>query len=338
MNVTPARSETPQPVEHPLTADVLRLLKCPECGQPLHAEGSATLTCLERHSFRVLQDIPRLMPGDISTLQEQTAEAFGWQWQHFDGMHDEFELQFLDWVKPLDAAFFRGKVVLDAGCGMGRHMYFASQYGAELVVGLDLSRAVDAARVLLKDHPHAFLVQGDLTRPPFDPEGKGVFDLVYSIGVLHHLPDPHAGFRALVPLVRPGGAIFIWVYGYEGNRFVRAVVEPLRRLSTRLPPPLLRGLAFPLGVAFHALARNVYRPARLRWLSRRLPLSAYMESVSHFTFRQNYAIVFDQLVAPKSHYISRDQLAEWAASAGLESVSITSRNNNSWRLFGRRPR
>jgi SAM-dependent methyltransferase len=324
--------------EQQANTDLVGLLKCPECGSAVRAEGEKALTCLRNgHSFRVVREIPRLLPEELSALQEQTAEAFGWQWQHFDEMHDEFEQQFLDWVEPLEPGFFEGKAVLDAGCGMGRHMYFASQFGAELIVGLDLSRAVDAAAALLEDHPRAFLVQGDLTRPPFDPEGTGVFDLVYSIGVLHHLPDPHAGFRALLPLVRPGGAIFIWVYGYEGNRFVRTVVEPMRRVSTHLPPPLLRGLAFPLAVGFHALAHVVYRPARLKQLSRRLPLAKYMESVSHFTFRQNYAIVFDQLVAPKSHYLSRVELEHWAAAAGLDEVLITSRNDNSWRLFGRRP-
>jgi SAM-dependent methyltransferase len=329
---------TPQPIEEPVNAHLVALLKCPECGDDLRADGVAVLTCPGRHSFPVVRSIPRLVPKDLNALQDQTAAAFGWQWQHFDEMHVEFERQFLDWVKPLEPPFFEGKVVLDAGCGMGRHMYFVSRYGAELVVGLDLSRAVDAASALLTDQPRAFLVQGDLTRPPLDPDGNGVFDFVYSIGVLHHLPDPHAGFRALLPLVRPGGAIFIWVYGYEGNRFVRVVVEPLRRLSTRIPPPLLRWLAFPLAGAFHALALGVYGPARLKRLSRRLPLASYMESVSQFTFRQNYGIVFDQLVAPKSHYISRRELEHWAAAAGLEDLSITSRNDNSWRLFGRRPR
>jgi SAM-dependent methyltransferase len=211
----------------------------------------------------------------------------------------------------------------------------ASAFGAKEVIGLDLGPAVDAAAQNTADLDNVHVVQGDLTRPPFRAESV---DLIYSIGVLHHLPDPHAGFRALLPLVRPGGAIFVWVYGFEGNRFVRSVVEPLRRVSTRLPPPLLRVLALPLGLGFHALAHNVYRPTRLKWLSRRLPLAAYMESVSHFTFRQNYAIVFDQLVAPKSHYISRDELEHWAAAAGLEDVSITSRNDNSWRLFARLPR
>jgi SAM-dependent methyltransferase len=326
-------------VDPDVSTNFVALLKCPECGGALRGDGMSALTCQRgHHSFPVVDEIPRLLPEELSALQEQTAEAFGWQWQHFDEMHDEFEQQFLDWVEPLEPSFFKAKLVLDAGCGMGRHMYFVSKYGADLVVGLDLSRAVDAAAALLEDDPRVFLVQGDLTRPPLDPEGAGVFDLVYSIGVLHHLPDPHAGFRALLPLVRPGGAIFVWVYGYEGNRFVRTVVEPMRRLSTRVPPRLLRWLAFPLAVGFHALACGVYRPVRLRSLSRHLPLAAYMESVAEFTFRQNYGIVFDQLVAPKSHYISRDELEGWAAAGGLEDVSITSRNDNSWRLFGRRPR
>jgi SAM-dependent methyltransferase len=331
------KTATPQPIEEPLSADFVALLKCPECGAQLRMDGATAVTCSSRHSFPVVRNIPRLVPEDLNALQEQTAAAFGWQWQHFDEMHDEFEQQFLGWVKPLDPAFFEGKVVLDAGCGMGRHMYFVSRYRAEMIVGLDLSRAVDAASALLADQPHTFLVQGDLTRPPLDPDGKGSFDRVYSIGVLHHLPEPEAGFRALLRLVRPGGAIFIWVYGYEGNGFVRRVVEPLRKFSTRIPPPLLRGLALPLAVAFHALALSVYRPARLKRLSRRLPLAAYMESVSKFTFRQNYGIVFDQLVAPKSHYISRGELERWAAATGLEDIAITSRNDNSWRLFGRRP-
>ncbi len=38
------------------------------------------------------------------------------------------------------------------------------------------------------------------------------FDLVYSLGVLHHLEDPLAGVRALAKLVRPGGELRLYVY------------------------------------------------------------------------------------------------------------------------------
>ncbi len=133
-------------------------------------------------------------------------------------MHPEFEAQFLDWVHPLRPEFFRGKRVLDAGCGIGRHAYYAASYGASEVVALDLSGAVETARRNLESFDNVDVVQGDLLRPPFRTAAQGGgFDLVYSIGVLHHLPDPHAGFRKLVEYVRPGGTIAVWVYGHENN-------------------------------------------------------------------------------------------------------------------------
>ena len=134
------------------------------------------------------------------------------------------------------AEFFEGKRVLDAGCGTGRHAYLAARFGAREVVAVDLSGAVDAARVNLEALDNVHVVQGDLLRLPLRPADRGGgFDLIYSIGVLHHLPDPHAGFRSLLPYLRPGGTIAVWLYGYENNGFVRHAVEPLRRVTTKLP-------------------------------------------------------------------------------------------------------
>ena len=200
--------------------------------------------------------------------------------------------------------FFRGKRVLDAGCGIGRHAYYAATYGASEVVALDLSGAVETARRNLESFDNVDVVQGDLLRPPFRTAAQGGgFDLVYSIGVLHHLPDPHAGFRKLVEYVRPGGTIAVWVYGHENNGFVRNVVEPVRRVSTKLPPSVLRGVAWPLAAGFHGVAKGVYRPLHGTAAAGVLPLENYMTSVAEFSFRQNYTIVFDQLVAPTAEYI-----------------------------------
>jgi SAM-dependent methyltransferase len=182
------------------------------------------------------------------------------------------------------------------------------------------------------------VLQGDLLRPPFSTAAEGAgFDLVYSIGVLHHLPDPREGFRSLVRYVRPGGTIAVWVYGHENNGFVRNVVEPVRRVSTKLPPPLLRGLAWPLAVGFHGVAKGVYRPLERTPVGRRLPLNEYLSSVADFTFRQNYGIVFDQLVAPTAAYVRGPELETWFAEAGLEDVHVTPRHGNSWRGRGRVP-
>jgi SAM-dependent methyltransferase len=326
---------------------LLEDLLCPLSSESLQlangdADGeveSADLVCAGcGRSWEIRNGVPRLVPTDLIEQQRRTAAAFAFEWQHFTEMHPEYEAQFLDWLYPIGRDFFRGKRVLDAGCGTGRHAFFAAQYGASEVVGLDLSEAVETARRILSPFENTEVVQGDLLRPPLRTAAKGGgFDFVYSIGVLHHLPDPYEGFRSLLRFVRPGGTIAVWVYGYENNGFVRNAVEPLRRVSTNVPPPLLRGLAWPLGAAFHGLAKGVYRPLDGTAIGAALPLNEYMASVANFSFRQNYSIVFDQLVAPTAAYVKGPELREWFDENGLEGVVISHRHGNSWRGQGRVP-
>ncbi len=323
--------------------DLLRLLACPRCGaapsvepgdDPVEEGELACTSC--GASYPVRRGVPRLLPDALADDQRRTAEAFGWQWRHFVEMHPQYEEQFLEWILPLRPESFRGRRVLDAGCGIGRHAFFAARYGASEVVALDLSAAVETAREVLADLPNAEVVQGDLTHPPLRGDGGG-FDLIYSIGVLHHLPDPEAGFRALATLVRPGGTLFVWVYGHEGNRFVRAVVDPLRKhVTSRLPPPAMRTIAWPLAALLHALVKVVYGPLRGTATGRRLPMTSYLTSLRRFSFRQNYNIVFDQLVAPTSWYVRRSEIEAWFRRASLLDVEISWRNRNSWRASGRR--
>ena len=322
-------------------------LRCPISSDRLvleSAEGtddvqSGELVCAGcSRRWPISDGIPRLVPSDLEAQQRKTASAFGWQWQHFVEMHPEFEKQFLDWVYPLEPEFFQEKRVLDAGCGIGRHAYYAASYGASEVVAIDLSGAVETASRNLESFDNVHVVQGDLLRPPFPTAAQGGgFDFIYSIGVLHHLPDPHGGFRKLVEYVRPGGTIAVWVYGYENNGVVRNMVEPVRRLSTRMPPSVLRGLAWPLALGFHSVARGVYRPLHGTSVGRKLPLDDYVTSVADFSFRQNYGIVFDQLVAPTAEYIRGSELEHWFRQSGLEDVQISHRHGNSWRGQGQAP-
>jgi len=332
-------------------ARLLELLACPECGGPLAwgdgtdpgpsgAVEDGTLACGGcGRCYRIQRGIPRLLPDNLSADARHTARAFGWQWRHFVEMHEQYEAQFLDWIRPLDAGSFRDRVVLDAGCGIGRHSHFAAVWGARDVVAMDLSDAVETAREVLSAHGNAHVVQGDILRPPFRRDGHGgPFDLVYSIGVLHHMSEPEAGFDSLVGVVHDGGTMFAWVYGYENNAVVRRVIDPLRRhITTRLPPSLMRAIAFPLAVAFHLMVKGVYRPLRETRVLRLLPLGDYLASLSSFTFRQNYNIVFDQLVAPTAQYLRRAQFDAWFRRAGLRDVELSARNRNSWRGRGRRP-
>jgi SAM-dependent methyltransferase len=319
----------------PISGDGLQIV--PDSAEPDVEAGELVCEVCDMR-WPIRGGIPRLVPADLVEQQRKTATAFGWQWQHFAEMHPEFEAQFLDWLHPIGRDNFVGKRVLDAGCGLGRHAYFAASYGAREVLALDLSDAVETAQRNLAQFDNVHVIQGDLLRPPLRAavDGGG-FDLVYSIGVLHHLPDPSEGFRTLLRYVRPGGRIAVWVYGHENNGFVRNVVEPIRRVSTRIPPPALRALAWPLAVGFHGAAKGIYRPLEHTSAGHALPLNEYMSSVAEFSFRQNYGIVFDQLVAPTAAYIKGDELRRWFTESGLEDVHVSHRHGNSWRGQGRIP-
>jgi len=328
---------------------LLDYLVCPACQAKLDltvtrrdaqeiVEGS--LVCRGcGQGYPIVRAVPRLLAARLAADKQKTADAFSWQWQHFTEMHDEYEEQFLDWIDPIGPDFFKDKLVLDAGCGIGRHAYFAARYGARDVIAMDLSDAVETAFRNLGALPHAHVIQADILAPPFRrAPGQGQFDFIYSIGVLHHLPDPESGFRSLVGCLRPGGTIFGWVYGHENNALVLRLIDPFRRrITTRLPPPLLRTIAFPLAVIMHGLVKTVYRPLRGTAAVRRLPAYAYLLSVGDFNFRQNYNIVFDHLVAPTAFYVKREEFEAWFQRAGLEAVELSWRNQNSWRGRGRLP-
>jgi SAM-dependent methyltransferase len=131
-------------------------------------------------------------------------------------------------ARLLDQAIPRDARVLDLGCGTGQMTLFLAD-GERRVVGADLTRAslalaADAARRFGVEH--AQFVETDLRRPAF---ADGAFDVVLSLGVLHHTPDPRRAFASIARLARPGGAIVLGLY----NTFAR-LPHRLRRGIARL--------------------------------------------------------------------------------------------------------
>ncbi len=326
------------------------LLACPACGghlelgndkrDPNFADEIETgelkcRSCAELFSIR--GGVPRLLPPGMSAATQRTSAAFGWQWREFVELYDEYEAQFLDWIHPLQPDFFKDKVVLDAGCGNGRHAFYAARYGAREVVAMDLSDAVDTAYANVGKLSNTHVVQADIYHPPFLKQTSGgPFDFIYSIGVLHHLSEPEAGFQSLVRILQPGGAIFAWVYGRENNGIVHSFINPLREnVTTRIRPSMLPAIAWPMSVVLHSVVKGIYRPLHSTALFKALPSREYLYSLSSFSFRRNYNIVFDHLVAPVAFYLRRDEFDGWFRRSNLRDVRISWRNENSWRGFGR---
>jgi SAM-dependent methyltransferase len=320
----------------------LQYLACPGCGGDFRlgidrAEGDHVITgwlrcesCSTRYAIR--GGVPRFAP-EPGQVESRTAQAFGYEWLRYPELGARYRQQFLDWIRPVDAGFFRDRVVLEGGCGKGRHSRLAGEFGARDVVALDLSDAVDAAFANTRDMPNVHIVQGNMNLPPV----KRAFDYAFSVGVLHHLPDPERGFHALVSRLKPGGSISAWVYGREGNGWIVHVVSPLREhVTSRLPHALLEPIATLLTVPLFLATRLLYAKLHGR-ASVRLPYGDYLAYIAPFPFREQRHIVFDHLVAPVAFYLRRDEFAGWFLRAGLEGVRIEHHNSNSWRGFASVP-
>src|SRR5215213_4506782 len=181
------------------------LLACPTCGGDILLAYASkyvgneiiegVLSCQKcSREYKVVRGVPRFADlGKIEADKAATAENFGWQWTNFTQDDPKYIEQFVGWLQPVNQDFFKGKVILEGGCGKGRHTKIAAGWGAKEVVGIDLGDGVESAFAATRHLPNAHIVQGDIFKLPF----KQVFEYAFSIGVLHHTPDPKKAFISL---------------------------------------------------------------------------------------------------------------------------------------------
>jgi SAM-dependent methyltransferase len=226
----------------------------------------------------------------------------------------------------------RDKLILDVGCGFGRHLYVASEAGAE-VVGVDLSGGVDVAYANNRGHSRCHVVQANILERPFRED---LFDIVWSFGVLHHMPEPQTGFAALVPLTRPdGGLVVVWVYGYRGMAFtyrlshMRSLHRLTRRMSGRSRVRASQAVAAILSGLYWEPLRLLGRLGLAERVAR-LPLAAYVEH----GWSARVAGVHDRLSTPITHFHDREELLGWFRDAGLSGVRVEDTERRGWRAHG----
>lgn len=226
---------------------LLQWLWCPECAGELTCEATRQESeeIHEGHlicggcqaSIPILHSVPRFVSGD------SYVENFSFEWTvhaitqlDSQSRRTDSEDRFRRSL-PFPVEDLKGKLVLDVGCGTGRFAEIALKYGAT-VVGIDLSFAVDVAFKNLGHHPDMHIVQADALRLPLK---RDAFDLIYSLGVLHHTPDCRKAFEQLPKHLRAGGWVVIEVYS-SSNKFYIASTNFWRRITTKLPKRLLYAL------------------------------------------------------------------------------------------------
>jgi len=293
--------------EPALNADLVGLLRSPRTGSPLRIEGSDLVADGGAERFPVVGGVPRL-------AGEAYVGSFGRQWNRYDVARpeeDEATFEAKTGVAPRALAGLR---VLDAGCGGGRYARLLGEHGAE-VLGVDLSSAVDKAASLCAGLPNVQIVQADLLDLPV---AESAFDLVFSIGVLHHSPDPRRAFAEIARRVKPGGRLAVWLYrkNVAPQEWINSGV---RALTTRMPARVLEPLCAGLGALGSVPVLN-------RTLNKLVNFSAHPD----WTLR--VCDNFDWWAPEHQSHHTMAELRSWFAEEGFEDL-IDLRPMKSGRLY-----
>lgn len=202
---------------------------------------SGTVTCSSCNAkFPIKNGVLRTVESD------DYVGNFSFEWQlhrktQIDTDTDDSSYQTFHIKTGIDPKELAGKKILDIGVGTGRFADPVTRSGGH-VTGIDLSLAVETAMENVGRREGTNIVQANCFDLPFK---KQSFDVIYSIGVLHHTPDCKAAFEGALPYLKPGGTIVIWLYNahvWAPGSLLETVNAAWRSITTRLPSRLLYAL------------------------------------------------------------------------------------------------
>jgi len=347
---------------------LLRWLVCPACKDELTLKATScegdeiiegSLHCACGQVFPIISGVPRLLldtlrkelpqqyrdffhryaklfkneviskENRVSKKKKMTIDRFSYEWIKFSDYNCN---NFKAFIAPLPADFFKGKLGLDIGCGAGRHARQASKKGAE-IVAVDLSQAVDVAQHSNIDNELVHIVQADIYDLPFSP---GIFNFIFSLGVIHHLPEPEKGYRDLLPFLSKGGSLFIWVYAYSPRK---VALEILRSIAQRLSNENIRRMAYLCNLVDYGIFINLYK------LIKKIPFLGKLangyaplriKEYATYGFRVGYTDWFDRLSAPITNYYKEKEMLNWLERSGLYNTKLLLEGDSWWWLYGER--
>lgn len=331
---------------HPRLMD---LLACPMCaGSPfrlsieqggLDAIDYGVLTCSRCGAdFPIVNDIPRCYPHSMSDFGRQRGSdkdirlddgtlaqraTYNYWWQVMHTTHETYQesnsgllLDTLS-VTPDD---FIGATILDAGCGNGRFTQVLRSMSAELVVAMDLGQGVEIAKEYQGDGPNVAYVQGSILNPPFK---KGVFDWIFSWGVIHHTPYARQGFKQLSQIVGEGNHLGIYVYQLHpiltSENWSLMLLSLLRQLVVIKP---LRALCSRMSIS------STIRFFKPLWFIEKFFgfgfLGCHDESwPEKFDKRRYFRVVIDRFQSRFASEHTHEEVVRWFIQEGFQDLKIS---------------
>lgn len=227
----------------------------------------------------------------MKQIEKEVSDLYSRLWPEIQSIRTpEIISQFLYNV-DLPRDWFKNKMCLDVGTGSGFAIWVLQQLGA-VCHACDLDPdSLQRVRMNLGDNSaKVSLNNASVLDLPYPSE---TFDFVYCNGVLPHTTNPRQGFAECVRVTRPGGILFVSLYGKGG---LYNVAMRLARATARVIPyswtdaaitPILRGRRVP----------NSFMPAKIS--------------------------VLDNLYVPIRERFREKEIRQWFVDAGFEEVVRT---------------
>lgn len=262
---------------------------------------------------------------DDTNIDMVTVESFGEEWDKFASFSEaEISQVGNEYFDIIDLNSLQNARVLDVGCGTGRWTKFIARHVAH-VDAIDPSKAIVSAAHLLENEDNVRLSQAGVSNLPFADES---FDLVFSLGVLHHIPDTEQAMKDAVKKVKKGGQFLVYLYYSLDNKgtvykFIFHTSTLFRRVISKMPQGLKSVvcdiIAFTVYLPFIGLGRLVKGISPKSKAYQKVPLSYYIGKSLNIV--RNDAL--DRFGTPLEQRFSRKEIEQMMCNSGLENIRFS---------------
>lgn len=262
-------------------------------------------------------------------MQSATIRDFGDQWEIHGNLREDYwtsDAMLRDYFAGIfEPNSIKDKVVLEVGSGSGRILRMLSRFCPKELIGVEPSKGI--SRIIQNTSDLKNLKLLNVTGAQFKVTDV---DIIFSLGVIHHIKNPHETLVNIYDSLKPGGQFVCWVYGMENNRiyvFVRMLISRITRIMSDKYLDKFCGVLQRVIVTYGVLSEKHF--------SSRLPLSEYIQKV--FTpcgATERKYIVFDQLNPAYAKYYTKKGIKSELENAGFIDVKLAHRHGYSWTAVG----